>query len=155
MTKGIITDGLVKSATPALSERRQRFIIAYLETLNASEAARRAGYKTRSDVAGARLMVNDRIRAEISAQLNRIIGSEKDTIKHRVLVELQRDAFESEAFFEDESPKGGIIRRPNPVRTKALELLAKYVGILTEKVEVTGKDGAPIVYQVLPETARE
>jgi Phage terminase, small subunit len=64
-----------------LSERRQRFIIAYLETLNASEAARRAGYKSRANVAGQRLLTNADIRAKISQQLDRIIGSEKDTIK--------------------------------------------------------------------------
>ena len=131
-----------KQEKPKLSERRQRFIIAYLETLNASEAARRAGYKSRANVAGQRLLTNADIRDKISQQLDRIIGSEKDTIKRRVLVELQGEAFKT--HIEETNSEGVPISRLNPNRLKALELLAKYAGILTEKVEVTGKDGGAI-----------
>ena len=42
-------------------------------------------------------------------------------------------------------------------RIKASELLAKFSGILTDKLEITGKDGQPlkIEYEQLPITAKE
>lgn len=137
---------------PKLNERRKKFISAYLETLNASEAARKAGYKGRADQIGHRLLRNVEIRAIISQELDSIIGSEKGTIKHRVLVELQGEAFSSHIT---ETSEGVETKKLNPNRMKALELLSKYVGILVEKHEHTGRDGAPIEYIKLPETAKE
>lgn len=138
---------------PKLNERRKKFISAYLETLNASEAARKAGYKGRADQIGHRLLRNVEIRAIISKELDSIIGSEKDTIKRRVLVELQGEAFSP--LIVETTSDGAQVFKPNPNRMKALELLSKYVGILVEKHEHTGRDGAPIEYIKLPETAKE
>jgi phage terminase small subunit len=52
-----------------LTPRQRRFVEAYLEIWNASEAARMAGYKARADMAGPRLMRNDGIRAMIKARM--------------------------------------------------------------------------------------
>lgn len=130
------------SAKPKLNERRKKFISAYLETLNASEAARKAGYKGQPAVIGSRLLINVNVKTEISKQLEAIIGSEKDTIKRRVLVELQGEAFSP--LIVETTSDGQQVFKPNPNRMKALELLSKYVGILVEKHEHTGRDGAPI-----------
>jgi Terminase small subunit len=68
--------------------RQQRFVAAYLETGNASEASRRAGYKTDADVQGARLMGNASIRAAIEAA--RAKAAEEAKISQAWLIERQR-----------------------------------------------------------------
>lgn len=124
-----------------LPERRRRFCIEYLKTLNASEAARRAGYKTRANVAGQRLMINADIKAFISKAINERLEADKESVKARVLGLWDNVSQDSEQNVRD--------------RIKASELLAKYAGLLTERVEITGKDGAPILYEALPATAQE
>jgi hypothetical protein len=47
-----------------LSDKQRLFVLAYLETQNATESARRAGYK-QPNMHGPRLMVNDGIKAAI------------------------------------------------------------------------------------------
>jgi phage terminase small subunit len=116
-----------------LPAKRKKFCIEYLKTLNASEAARRAGYATRADVAGARLMVNASIREYISQKLNDAMASEKDSIKARIINLWSQVSSDSELNMRD--------------RLKASELMAKYAGLLTDRVELTGKDGAPIQIQ--------
>jgi phage terminase small subunit len=53
----------------AQNNRRQVFIEEYLKCWNASEAARRAGYAN-ANVAGARLLANDSIRATVQARID-------------------------------------------------------------------------------------
>jgi len=130
-------------AKQKLSERRRRFVAAYIETLNQSEAARRAGYKQRADVAGARLVVNGSVKAEISRLLQARRDAAKDTDAEHVL-KLWRSVQTDENL-------------PMSYRIKASELLAKFSGILTDKLEITGKDGKPlkVEYEQLPITAKE
>jgi phage terminase small subunit len=130
-------------AKQKLSERRRRFVAAYIETLNQSEAARRAGYKQRADVAGARLVVNGSVKAEISRLLQNRRDAAKDTDAENVL-NLWRSVQTDENL-------------PMSYRIKASELLAKFSGILTDKLEITGKDGQPlkVEYEQLPITAKE
>lgn len=116
-----------------LPEKRKKFCIEYLKTLNASEAARRAGYKSRADVAGSQLLVNPSIRSFISDKLNEAMAAEKDSIKARILSLWSEVSGNTENTMRD--------------RLKASELMAKYAGLLTERVELTGKDGAPIMIQ--------
>ena len=53
---------------------------------------------------------------------------------------------------------GGSIKLKTHDKVKALELLGKYVGIFTDKVQLTGKDGGPVetkaVVFYLPENGR-
>ena len=126
---------------PKLNERRKRFISAYLETLNASEAARQAGYKGRSNTIGQRLLTNVDIKGIISEELKARMDADRESVKARVLTLWNAVSATSTESMRD--------------RLKASELLAKYAGLLTERVEITGKDGAPIEYIKLPETAKE
>lgn len=130
-----------------LTPRQQRFVSAYLANgLNSSEAARASGYKgNNANVVGPRMLAAVGIQNAIKERLGKIMGSEFETVKHRILVELQKEAFESESLIEDVGPKGGTITKANPNKMKALELLAKYAGLLVEKHEHTGKDGGPII----------
>lgn len=124
-----------------MNERRKAFITEYLKTLNASEAARQAGYKGRANSIGQRLLTNADIKAAISKALTERREADLDSVKARVL-----------GLWHDISTGSEVGLRD---RLKASELLAKYAGLLTERVEVTGKDGAPIEYVRLPETAKE
>jgi len=124
-----------------LNERRKKFISAYLETLNASEAARQAGYKDRANQAGYQLLTNTDIQAIISQELKTRMDADRESVKARVLSLWNAVSATSTESMRD--------------RLKASELLAKYAGLLTERVEITGKDGAPIEYIKLPETAKE
>lgn len=65
----------------SLSPKRRRFIEAYLETWNASEAARRAGYKTRANSAGQQLMSNPDIRAAIDLRLQQTTMQANEILK--------------------------------------------------------------------------
>lgn len=123
-----------------LGERRKKFIAEYLKTLNASQAARNAGYKGRSNTIGQRLLTDVVIQAAISKKLNEVMASEKDTIRAKIL-----GLWQEVAFGVPESNKPQDIYAFRQHQLKASELLAKYAHMLTDKLEVTGKDGGPIV----------
>lgn len=59
----------------SLTEKQKRFVDFYIETGNASEAARRAGYKARPDVQGAQNLVKPSIKAAIDARLKELEDS--------------------------------------------------------------------------------
>ena len=107
----------------------RRFCYHYLKTLNASEAARLAGYKGRPNTIGPRLLANDVIRKHIESALNSAIAGDKATIKKRVLAELQAEAFNPDSRH----------------RIKALELLSKYSDILSDKVTLQGDASVPLI----------
>lgn len=135
---GIRRDGL----TP----RQQRFVSAFLVNLNSAEAARAAGYKGKwAHTVGPRMSANVRIQEAIRKRLDKVMGSEFATVKHKVLVELQREAFENQSTVVIKDADGNEMYKHNPAKMKALELLAKYAGLLVEKHEHTGKDGGPII----------
>jgi phage terminase small subunit len=52
-----------------LTDRQRLFVEEYLTCWNASEAARRSGYKTQANVQGARLIANDNIRRAIELRV--------------------------------------------------------------------------------------
>lgn len=139
---------------PKLNERRKRFVYHYLRELNATEAAKKAGFteKYAANI-GSRLLRQESIKVHIDKRLSEAFGAEKSGLKQRIINELESEAF-AESVYYDET-KGGTVTRPNASKMKALELLAKYLGMLIEKHEHTGKDGAPIEYIKLPETAKE
>lgn len=128
-----------------LTQRQRQFVSSYLKTLNKSEAARATGYKgNNAHVIGARLYSKVKIREAIESKLKEAMGSDVEAIKHRVLVELQKEAFETDTIITMQTGDTSSDRY-NPAKMKALELLAKYGGLLIDRQEVTGKDGAPIV----------
>lgn len=55
------------AALDKLAPKQRNFVFAYLDCLNASEAARRAKYKTKPNVQGARMLANASIRAAVNA----------------------------------------------------------------------------------------
>lgn len=56
-----------------LNERQRRFVDAYIQTGNASESVRRAGYQsTHADVTATKLMKNPAVREEVQRRLNEL-----------------------------------------------------------------------------------
>lgn len=138
-----------------LTPRQRKFVDVFLKELNASEAAKAAGYKgDRPDQAGHRMKSYGVVKAEIERRLSIATGANLSVLKHRVIAELEKEAFESETVIPMSTGES-TVDRYNPAKMKALELLAKYGGLLVEKVEHTGKDGSPIQYEALPAEAKE
>lgn len=149
------------------AERRQRFVLEYIKDLNATQAAIRAGYAPRSArQQGQRLLSDAAIASQIAdATATRMQALEVDA--DRVLTEIARIAVSDprEMFDADGRLKppsewsddvaaaiSGVdvetrtigetvtisiakVRRADKLR--ALELLAKYHGLLKERVEHT------------------
>lgn len=115
-----------------LNDKQRRFVQEYLVDYNATQAAIRAGYspKTANVIACENLTKPNIQRAveERSEQLCKAVGA----TTHRVLVGLLRES-------EDTENTGAV-------RVSALTTLAKYLGMLTSRVEHSGHvDGSPTV----------
>jgi phage terminase small subunit len=159
-----------KPATPQSTrrrteDRREKFIAAYLITLNATKAAEEAGYSAKTArQQGTRLLSNAAIRARIdAAQSERAKRSE--ITADRVIREVARLAFsdmrkfarwgaagvrmnESTDLTDDEAAAvaevsetvtkdGGSQRFKLHDKAKALELLGRHFGLFPNKHEIT------------------
>lgn len=119
-----------------LSARHAQFVREYLVDLDAAAAARRAGYSPHSATKlGQRLLRHQGVKAAVdAAMVKRAKNAEaraerwREEVERIAYVELPDDA---DAFSE----RGKL---------KALELLGRHEGLLRDKVEVSGKDGAPV-----------
>lgn len=125
-----------------LTPRQQRFVGAYLETLNASQAAREAGYKgNRAHYAGRRYKANPAIKAHIEKELSRLREADVESWKARIL-----NLWETISTDE---------KLPIRDRLRASELAAKYAKLLEEAAPVVNNITIPIHYDTLPATAKE
>lgn len=158
---------------PAITPRQQRFVDEYLVDLNASAAARRAGYADkRGDVAG-QLMRKPQIRAAIaegrkaqSARLNitadrvleeiaRIALHDPRHLYHpggqlKDITELDDASAAALAGVDIEDNLAGSFRVHKIKRwdkTKALELLARHLGLFEDRktVRVEGLDWRALI----------
>lgn len=112
-----------------MTPKQQAFCEYYLETGNASEAARRAGYSPKTAFrAGQENMQKPAIREYIDKRL--AVADEKRIAKADEVLQYltsvmrgeEKDAFGLDASLGD--------------RNKAAEMLAKRYGLMTERVEV-------------------
>lgn len=118
---------------PGLTEKQKRFIDFYVETANATEAARRAGYK-KPHVQGARLLDNVRVRNAIAERMKELenarIAKAEEVLAFltaAVRGELQDEVVTSE----------GVIQKAISTRDrlKAAELLMKRLGLTLSALE--------------------
>ena len=157
-----------------LTPKQELFCREYLVDLNATQAAIRAGYsKKTAKSQGQRLLTNVDVqtfiqmlmdaraqRTEITAdrvieQLGRVafgdLRSVFDGTRLMVPEEWSDDAAALIAGLEVNTLEKGegeveyVAKIRSADRLKALELLGKHFKLFTEKVEATGKDGAPLV----------
>ena len=112
-----------------LTEKQKRFIDYYIETANATESAKRAGYssKTAKNIGAENLTkLNYFIQERLQQLENDRIASQEEVLKYltKVMRGEEKDQFGLDASLQD--------------RTKCAELLGKRYGTFKEKVEVAG-----------------
>lgn len=118
-----------------LTEKQKRFIDYYIETGNASEACRLAGYKGNNvDSLGAQNLVklSKYINIKLDNKNKDRIASQDEVLEYltKVMRGQEKDAFGLDASLQD--------------RTKCAELLGKRYKLFTDKQEITGKDGGKV-----------
>ncbi len=149
-----------------LTAKQERFVQEYLIDLNATQAAIRAGYSTKTATEqGSRMLTNVNVRARIDeamAERSRRLGVSQD----RIVNELAKIAFinpadvvnfdearvKASAAQDDTaailsvkvkksfSDTGETVEREVKLndKVKSLELLGKHIGMFKDKVEVSG-----------------
>lgn len=163
-----------ETAQPLLNLQQQKFVAAYIETGNATEAALKAGYSKKTAYSqGHRLLKKREIQQGIQQPLNRA-AQKLDLTAERVLGEIARLAFFDIRKLVDNTGKplplseldddtaaaivgldvvnignsdagiGEVLKFKLADKKGALEMAAKHLGLLKDKVEVTGKDGEPL-----------
>jgi phage terminase small subunit len=112
-----------------LTEKQKRFIDYYVETANATESAKRAGYssKTAKNIGAENLTkLNYFIQERLQQLKDNRIASQEEVLQYltKVMRGEEKDQFGLDASLQD--------------RTKCAELLGKRYGTFKEKVDVTG-----------------
>ena len=132
-----------------LTEKQKRFIDYYIETLNATEAAIRAGYseKTARSIGAENLRKPD-IKKYIDDRLKEL--EDKRIAKAEEVLEHLTAAIRGEIEEEVVVVVGNRARKVKKQisareRIKAAELLGKRYALFTEKVNVEGSMGVVIV----------
>nr|DAZ27998.1 MAG TPA: Terminase small subunit [Caudoviricetes sp.] len=122
-----------------LTEKQKRFIDYYIETANATESARRAGYseKTAKNIGAENLTkLNFFIQEKLEEKENNRIASQDEVLEYltKVMRGEEKDQFGLDASLQD--------------RTKCAELLGKRYGTFIEKKEVREKCTVELVDDV-------
>lgn len=109
-----------------LTEKQKRFIDYYIETANATESARKAGYsaKTAKNIGAENLTkLNYFIQEKLEEKENKRIASQDEVLEYltKVMRGEEKDQFGLDASLQD--------------RTKCAELLGKRYGTFKEKVD--------------------
>ena len=116
-----------------LTEMQKRFIDYYIETANATEACKKAGYKGKNlnRIGSQNLSKLDKfIKIKLQEKLQQLednrIASQEEVLQYltKVMRGEEKDQFGLDASLQD--------------RTKCAELLGKRYGTFKEKVNVTG-----------------
>ena len=125
-----------------MTERQQRFCDYYIETGNATESAKKAGYSGKTAYAiGQENLKKPELKTYIQEQLNRM-ASERiagATEVREYLTSVMRGESETEEVIGYGGGVERVTKKPNErERLKAAELLGKTHGIFTDKVNVEG-----------------
>lgn len=112
-----------------LTEKQKRFIDYYIETANATESAKRAGYssKTAKNIGAENLTkLNYFIQERLKQLEDNRIASQEEVLQYltKVMRGEEKDQFGLDASLQD--------------RTKCAELLGKRYGTFKEQIDVAG-----------------
>lgn len=145
-----------------LTNKRRVFIEEYLQCWNATEAARRAGYK-HPNMAGPRLMVNDSVQEAIQERIaTKAMSADEVILRLAEQARADLDDFlipitQGQAIIDWAQAQGKthLVKRYTHTKQgvtielysaqRALELLGKAHRLFTEKHEFSGPDGGPIM----------
>jgi phage terminase small subunit len=152
--------GMIKSMANVigngLTDRQNAFIVEYLKDLNGTQAAIRAGYAEDSaNNEASRLLTNEYIREAIKSKL--IEREEKSLVSVDYVINGLKECAErcmqrkpvltrdGKVLIQVEEDGEGVWEFNSVGATRSFELLGKYLKLFTDKLEHTGKDGAPLV----------
>ena len=115
---------------------QENFCVEFVRCGNATEAYKNAGYKVRSDntaaVCAAKLLRNAKVQSRI-AELREELDS------HKIMDAAERRELLTQFARDEDTAK--------PDRLKAMDLLNKMDGVYINKTQVSGADGAPLVFR--------
>ena len=119
-----------------MQQLQENFCVEFVRCGNATEAYKNAGYKVRSDkvagVCAAKLLRNAKVQSRI-AELREELDS------HKIMDAAARRELLTQFARDEETAK--------PDRLKAMDLLNKMDGVYINKTQVSGADGAPLVFR--------
>lgn len=132
-------DEKIKQEYEKLTEKQKRFIDYYIETANATESAKRAGYseKTAKNIGAENLTkLNFFIQKKLQEKENNRIASQDEVLEYltKVMRGELKDQFGLDASLQD--------------RTKCAELLGKRYGTFVDKKEFSGGYSVELVDDV-------
>lgn len=132
-----------------MNERQRKFVDFYIQTGNASESARLAGYSKKTDYSiGERLLRNVEVRAAIDSRLkeleSRRVAQMQEVLEH--LTSALRGELTEEVVTN--SGKKFTVPVSERDRLKAAEMLLKVQGAFKDKVDVK-VSGADLFVQTL------
>ena len=137
-----------------LTEKQKRFCDYYIETLNATESAKRAGYSEKTaQTIGKENLTKPLIKSYIGDIMNKErdnrIASREEVLEF--LTSVMRQEKSEEVVVTESKIEGGtcarIINKKAGIKdaNKAGELLAKRYGLLTENINLEGNLNVSIV----------
>ena len=133
-----------------LTEKQKRFCDEYIITLNATQAAIRAGYSSKyANTNASKLLQITTIKQFIEKCLaekeSELIATQDEVMKY--LTKVMRGESRASVLARDEIGADRVIEKPpdEKERTKAAELLGKRYGLFTDKVDLDTEIGVTII----------
>ena len=143
----------------SLTAKQDRFAEEYMVDLNATQAAIRAGYSKKTAYSiGHENLKKPEIQDRITELRKELSGATRITVEGVVgrLDEVAQRCMQAHPVLDSkgeqvyvDTPDGELAPAYTFQATganRALELIGKHVGAFTERVEHTGKDGAPLTF---------
>lgn len=124
----------------ALTPIRQKFVKEYLIDLNATQAAKRAGYKNPN--IGRRLVTDSNVAEAIRVEIEKR-NKRTEITQDRVVREIADNAFRQASDAQDSEFK-------HSSKTKYLDMLCKHLGVYDKsmQVEITDRSGVVLMPEV-------
>ena len=134
-----------------MTERQKRFVDYYIQTGNATEAARKAGYK-KPDVQGSQNLGKVSVKEAIDKRMAKLeskrIADAEEVLSYLTAAmrgEISEEVIVVEGVGNGESSARVETKQLSAKdRNKAAELLAKRYGLLLDKKELTGAGGGAL-----------
>lgn len=142
-----------------LTEKQKAFCDYYIETLNATEAARRAGYSEKTARAiGNENLTKPNIKSYIEKRLKELederTADAKEVLQYLTSVMRGEEVEEIVGFTDKGMQK--VRKLPNVKdRVKAAELLGKRYALFTDKVDLDGNVGVQIIDDISSDADEE